>query len=431
MKVIEKHKKGFKKTKLGWIPDDWEVSTIKNVFDYLKTNSFSRSQLINQALNENNIYNIHYGDIHSSFKYEILNVAEVLALPKVIDKELISLKADYLKDGDLIMADASEDYEGLCDCVELENVNKIKLVSGLHTFALRDRDNNFINGFKPYLFKSKSVVKSLYRIATGISVLGVSKSNLDKVLIPIPPLPEQQKIATILSDWDTTIEKVQILINILQLRKKGLMQQLLTGKTRLAGFSGEWQEKELEYFIEYTSRPKIKPKDLYLVLGLRSHGKGIFHKENFDPSSIAMDTLYEVKENDLVVNITFAWEHAIAIANKEDEGGLVSHRFPTYTFKNDISDAKFFRYYILQSRFKYLLGVISPGGAGRNRVMSKKDFPKLMIKAPSFEEQKAIGNILNSADQEIKHYQNYVDQIQTQKKGLMQQLLTGNIRVKV
>jgi type I restriction enzyme S subunit len=326
--ILEKNTE-FKESKLGLIPVDWNVLSIGSVFDFLKTNSLSRSQLIDEKLDNESIFNIHYGDIHSSFNFELLDLSKQEKLPKIIDNQVLKSNPDFLKDGDLIIADASEDYLGLCDCVELINIGELKLVSGLHTFALRDKSNNFASGFKSYVFKNQNVIKSISRIATGISVLGVTKSNLSKLLIPVPPLKEQQKIAKILSQWDEAIETTQNLIDQLQLRKKGLMQELLSGKKRLAGFTAEWSEEPLGKFIKYAPRPKEKPKNHYLALGLRSHGKGIFHKNNFDPDSIAMDTLYEVRENDLVVNITFAWEHAIAIANSKDEGGLVSHRFPT------------------------------------------------------------------------------------------------------
>jgi type I restriction enzyme S subunit len=426
--ILEKNTE-FKESKLGLIPVDWSVLSIGSVFDFLKTNSLSRSQLINEKLDKESIFNIHYGDIHSSFNFELLDLSKQEKLPKIIDNQVLKSNPDFLKDGDLIIADASEDYLGLCDCVELINIGELKIVSGLHTFALRDKSNNFANGFKSYVFKNQKVIKSIARIATGISVLGVTKSNLSKLLIPVPPLKEQQKIAEILSQWDEAIETIQNLIEKLKLRKKGLMQELLSGKKRLPGFTDEWSEEPLGKFIRYTPRPKEKPKNHYLALGLRSHGKGIFHKENFDPNSIAMDTLYEVKENDLVVNITFAWEHAIAVANSKDEGGLVSHRFPTYTFVENQSDPIFFRYYVLQKRFKYLLNVISPGGAGRNRVMSKKDFPKLIVKVPPFNEQVAISKVLSSVDNEIEILLGRLKTQKIQKIGLMQQLLTGQKRV--
>ena len=293
-------------------------------------------------------------------------------------------------------------------------------------------DKNLILPYYLKLFTETSFYEqwvSIMSVRSGQP--GINSKEYGLLPLSLPPLEEQNKITKILSQWDEAIETNQKLIEQLKLRKKGLMQDLLSGKKRLTGFTKEWREVPLGNFIRYTPRPKDKPKNDFLALGLRSHGKGIFHKENFDPDSIAMDTLYEVRENDLVVNITFAWEHAIAIANSKDEGGLVSHRFPTYTFVENHSDPIFFRYYVLQKRFKYLLNVISPGGAGRNRVMSKKDFPKLIVKVPPFDEQVAIGEFLSSVDAEIKILTKRLKTQKRQKKGLMQQLLTGQKRVKI
>jgi type I restriction enzyme S subunit len=131
------------------------------------------------------------------------------------------------------------------------------------------------------------------------------------------------------------------------------------------------------------SRPVSKPREPFLALGIRSHGKGTFLKYDFEPTKIEMDTLFVVEKNDLIVNITFAWEGAIAIVKKEDDGALVSHRFPTFTFNPGTGVVDYFRHFILQPRFKYLMGLISPGGAGRNRVLDKKDFLRLEVKIPS------------------------------------------------
>lgn len=86
----------------------------------------------------------------------------------------------------------------------------------------------------------------------------------------------------------------------------------------------------LSKFLTFAPREIEKPTENYLALGIKSHRKGIFHKPDTDPRTLSMDKLYAVKQNDFIVNITFAWEHAVAIVSKEDEGGLVSHRFPTY-----------------------------------------------------------------------------------------------------
>ena len=246
-----------------------------------------------------------------------------------------------------------------------------------------------------------------------------------------PPLPEQEKIATILVVWDKTIEKTVRLIESKTKIKKTLMQQLLTGKLRFKEFAKiKFHRIELGEFLIPTSRPVPRPNSAYTALGIRCHGKGTFLKAVENPETVMMDTLYEVKEDDLIVNITFAWEGAIAIVKKSDEGALVSHRFPTYTFNRKIAIPEYFRHAIQTKRFVHELGLVSPGGAGRNRVMSKTDFLNIVVSVPSIAEQQKIAAVLNGIDKEIDLLKKKLECLKTQKQGMMQKLLTGEIRVK-
>ncbi|CAH8294076.1 type I restriction enzyme S subunit [Mariniflexile fucanivorans] len=424
--MLKEFNNKYKETAIGLIPNDWKVERFDSVFELFSTNSFSRDNLTyDVTLNE--IQNIHYGDIHSKFKSEILD-CEIEKLPYIKDELILNQKFNYLKDGDLIITDASEDYAGVGECIEVKNIKSKKIVSGLHTFLARDISNKTVQGFRTYIFNNPKVGVELKKIATGTSVYSISKSELQKLKIPIPPVEEQQKIATILSTWDKAIDNCKSIIDNLKHRNNGLTQKLLSGKMRVKGFNEKWKVRIMSECLNFTPRPILKPVENYLALGLRSHGKGIFHKTDFDPASIAMETMYEVKENDLIINITFAWEHAVAIVSKKDESGLVSHRFPTYTFNSQNSIPEYFRHFILQKRFKFLLELISPGGAGRNRVMSKTDFLKLEIKLPDVEEQKAIATILDKASEELNQYQQKLETLQLEKKGIMQQLLTGKVR---
>ena len=183
-------------------------------------------------------------------------------------------------------------------------------------------------------------------------------------------------------------------------------------------------------FLIPTLREIEKPKVNYLAIGLRSHCKGTFQKPDSDPSKIAMEKLFRVKENDLIVNITFAWEGAIAIVKENDEGGLVSHRFPTYTFDTNITSHHFFKHQFINKRFRYLLDLISPGGAGRNRVMSKKEFVKLKVPLPSVGEQQKIAAFLTAVDNKIEQLSKKQALLGSWKKGLMQQIFSQAIRFK-
>jgi type I restriction enzyme S subunit len=260
----------------------------------------------------------------------------------------------------------------------------------------------------------------------------LSTELLSDFNVEVPPLREQQRISEILSTWDTAIIQVETLIAAKNNLKRGLMQQLLTGKKRFQEFANcQWQRMTISDLTVYRSRVTPKPEKPFTALGIRSHGKGTFLKPDFHPSKIEMTELFEVKKNDLIVNITFAWEGAIAIAGEKDDGALVSHRFPTYEFNTDLAIPEFFRHVIVQKWFVERLGLISPGGAGRNRVLNRKDFGKIKVLLPSIDEQRRIAAVLNACDKEIELLNKQLAAFKRQRLGLMQKLLTGQIPVKV
>lgn len=187
----------------------------------------------------------------------------------------------------------------------------------------------------------------------------------------------------------------------------------------------DWTLGKMSDVIENVSRPVPKPNEPYWRLGIKSWAKGTFRAFVDDPETVNMDKLYEVKENDLIVNITFAWEHAIAIAKKEDEGLLVSHRFPTYEFKKG-QIPEYYQAIITQRYFKDMLDHISPGGAGRNRVLNRKAFLNLPCIIPPEAEQEKTAKILSNCEKVIELKEKMFEQKEKYKKFLVQQLLLNN-----
>ena len=172
-------------------------------------------------------------------------------------------------------------------------------------------------------------------------------------------------------------------------------------EVRFNGFSEDWIKYKMRQIVSPVIREVPKPNRSYTRLSVRSHAKGTFHQRVENPQSIAMTKLYVVREDDLIVNITFAWEHAIAVATKDDDGLYVSHRFPTYR-TNEKMDIEFLRYLVTQKEFKHKLDLISPGGAGRNRVLNKNDFLELNVTIPNeVKEQQKIGEFLKKLDDRI------------------------------
>ncbi|EEF57024.1 restriction endonuclease subunit S [Pedosphaera parvula] len=284
-----------------------------------------------------------------------------------------------------------------------------------------------------YLFNTSHSQRIMRQLATkAVAQANINPTSLQrKFLLPLPPRQEQVAIADLLEFWDDDICRTESRLGKKLEFKRGLMQQLLTGQTQFKEFKGKpWRKLHLGDIVNFEPRVVPKPKGAFLAAGIRSHGKGVFLKRDFEAEDIALDELFVLRADDLVVNITFGWEGAAAIVPSEADGALVSHRFPTFTFKPAVSFPGYFRHVIKQKRFVHAMGLASPGGAGRNRVLSKTEFMRIPIDLPSMAEQERIATVLNDCDREIELLQKQLDALKEQKRGLMQKLLTGEIRVK-
>ena len=202
---------------------EWEEKALGEVFNLFRTNSFSRNLLTHI---DGRIQNIHYGDIHTKFKTCFdLSKAEVPFLKKEVDVSKIP-EESFCQEGDLVIADASEDYEDIGKAIEIVKTNNKKLLAGLHTILMREKQERMAPGYKGYMIRSRPVRLQIMKLAAGAKVLGISKSNIVKVRIPIPSYPEQQKIAAFLRALDQKIDRTQEQLQHTQTYKRGLLQQL-------------------------------------------------------------------------------------------------------------------------------------------------------------------------------------------------------------
>lgn len=205
--------------------EDWELKKYGEVFNFITTATYSRAEL-----NEHEeVGYIHYGDIHTKLNFFL--DAETFKFPTISYQQ--AKNYHHLRDGDIIIVDASEDYAGVGKSVEVKNIKSKKVISGLHTFLLRDEKKILADGFRGYLHASSFIKKQFDTLATGLKVYGVSRSNLKKVLIPIPSKEEQKIIADTLIDMDKEIEALERKLQKFKMIKQGMMQVLLTGKIRL------------------------------------------------------------------------------------------------------------------------------------------------------------------------------------------------------
>jgi type I restriction enzyme S subunit len=196
-------------------------------------------------------------------------------------------------------------------------------------------------------------------------------------------------------------------------------------KIRFKGFTKDWEQRKLSELLEKYEDPVETPHDGYERVGIRSHAKGTFH--SFVEPGKELDTakMYRVAADKFILNITFAWEHAVAITDNNDAGKLVSHRFPQFSFNPKLKP-HFFKYLMLDKKFREHLELSSPGGAGRNRVLKISDMLKYEIKLPSIEEQIKIGEYFDSLDYLITLHQRKCEQTKNLKKYMLQKMFPQN-----
>jgi len=295
------------------------------------------------------------------------------------------------------------------------------------TIAFEVKRDLIREDFLATLLRSQKVFNELTSLSSGGTAKGVSQKSLSNLKVCVPAsLDEQSAIGSLFRTLDDLLASYKDNLANYQSLKATMLSKMFPkdGQTvpeiRLEGFERKWEKKKLIDLVSPVSRKVKKPSDPYYRLSIRSHAKGTFKQFVDDPKKIAMDNLFEVKENDLVVNITFAWEHAIAVASKEDDGLLVSHRFPTFVI--DKSDKNFINIYIKREEFRQKMDLLSPGGAGRNRVLNVKDFIKIQMIVPELREQLAIGAYFSNLDNIIHSYQEKVAQLETLKKKLLQDM---------
>lgn len=365
--------------------------------------------------------------------YKFINVLDIIN-NDFITNELITGSVDVSESvfqknkvsyGDILFQRSSENRE---EAGQSNVYLDPDVTSTFGGFVIRGKAKRSYNPvFLNYLLKTHLARKEIVSKSGGSTRYNVGQDTLAEVNIYISDnSAEQQKIADFLSVVDEKIRLLKEKHALLQQYKKGVMQKLFSQEIRFKDENGQafpdWEEKAMGDVLNPTIREVAKPNENYLALGIRSHMKGTFQKPDSDPSSIAMDKLYVVRANDLVVNITFAWEGAIAIAKAEDDGGLVSHRFPTYICKPEYATHRYFEYIIKLKLFKHKLDLISPGGAGRNRVLSKSEFLKLKWPFPSLDEQLKIADFLDTLDKKLNAIQQQIELTHTFKRGLLQQM---------
>ncbi len=205
--------------------------------------------------------------------------------------------------------------------------------------------------------------------------------------------------------------------------KKGYKQ------TKVGVVPEDWEVASIDSVLQRVRKKvDVNLTEEYQQIGIRSHAKGIFHKELVTGEVLGNKSVFWIEEDCFIVNIVFAWEQAVAKTTKNERGMIASHRFPMYQSKDNKVLIDYILYFFKSKRGKYLLGLASPGGAGRNKTLGQKEFSELKIPLPSLQEQEKIVEILSTWDNAIAKQEALIKAKEQQKKGFMQKLLSGEVR---
>lgn len=217
----------YKQTEIGLIPEDWEVKSLGEIFEFRPNNTFTRDCLNDS---KGKYQNVHYGDV--LIKYPSILDCSKETIPFINEGINVKFSKYGIVEGDIIIADTAED-ETVGKVVEVFNLGEKKIVSGLHTFLCRKITDDFAPKWLGYFMNQAIFHNQLLPFITGTKVSAISRTAIQNVKVLIPSKEEQTAIANVLSGMDKEIETLNTKLEKYRNLKTAMMQQLLTGKIRL------------------------------------------------------------------------------------------------------------------------------------------------------------------------------------------------------
>ncbi len=404
---------GYKDSPLGIIPQEWEV----------------------KRLGELSEINPSKGEITSKF-VTFLAMSDISEQGRVMNENIVS--TDSIKSGftpfkrnDIIVAKITPCFENGKGAL-LNNITEEYGFGSTEFHVIRCQQCNRFIYYHTISYPFRKRLESQMTGSAGQK--RVSADSISSYKIPLPPLAEQEKIAEILGTLDKAIEKQIQLIEKLELRKKGLMQQLLTGKKRLPGFTGEWKKVKFSLLIDKISNGytyDVNSGGNIPITRIETISKGFIDYMRVGYTQY-VDTLenYRLLKGDILFSHINSIIHIGKVAIYKGEKELY-HGMNLLLIRAKQTMNKNYLYYFLSSSIARKKVRSFAKQAVNQASVNTEELKKWILNIPSLQEQTAIANILSSCDEEIRLAQDKLAAIKEQKKGLMQVLLTGKKRVKI
>ena len=402
--------------------DPWEQRKFSYVFVGLQNNTLSRADL---NYDQGDKKKVHYGDVLIKFG-EYIDVASA-ELPYINDSSIESkFVKSLLADGDIIIADTAED-ETVGKCCEITNSDSMKLLSGLHTIAVRPQQK-YASKFLGYYLNSSAYHSQLIPLMQGIKVTSISKGALQDTVLTVPTsIDEQGKIGECLSNIDDIITLHQRKCDELKLYKKGLLQQMFPQpgeafpRVRFPGFTDPWEQRK---FNEITLPAGVRNKD-----NLPLEPYSITNDRGFLPQNEAHDDFGYMQNTDrkaymVVSPNSFGYNPArINVGSigyyEGSENVIVSSLYEIFKTKDYIDD-HFLMHWFKSDLFPRWIQKFQEGSVRQYFYYDK--LCECSLTFPSLAEQRKISTLIDSIDTTITLHQRKCDELKLYKKGLLQKM---------
>ena len=405
---------GYKRNDIGIIPRNWSVEAISSIAD-VKTGPFG------SALHERD----YVDDGTPIITVEHLSEQGITHynLPLVSDEDRSRLKSYRLRAGDIVFSRV-----GSVDRNSLVSAEEDGWLFSGRLLRIRTSDNTAYPPYLSYHFHSEPFKRRVRGVAVGQTMASLNTQILKAVYVVLPPTPEQRAIAEALSDVDELLGALEALIAKKRAIKQAAMQQLLTGKTRLPGFSGAWETKRVgDIFAIRVGSSKsqyIVPGGSYLIVDMgavATDGRLIATKNtDYDGDFLAKGELVMPKDDigggKIIGKVAYIDTNDLYVLGDHIYALWLIHGYP-----------RFFLYLI--NHYETNSSLRSKVGGSAQLGLQRKAVEEQEVPVPTLEEQHAIAAVLSDMDAEIAALERRRNKTRAIKQGMMQQLLTGRVRL--
>lgn len=430
MSKCRQHSNNLIETEIGRIPKDWGLSKLSNIAQIIVSN-------VDKKVEENEapVLLCNYMDVYQN-EYITRNLEFMRGSASEAEINKFSLRR-----GDVLITKDSETAEDIASAAVLADEIQ-NLICGYHLAILRPDNERMDSYFLAKTLQHDRVHNQFVTKANGVTRYGLTLSVINNAAIPVPPLEEQYEIARILSTRDRAIERVQRLIQAKQRQKKGLMQGLLNGRLRFPEFGEpvskkaipeDWKQYKLSQVAEIISggTPSRNVPEYWggnipwIAVGDFSEADRFISdtKEKITERGFRESSTNQLKTGELIISAR-GTVGAVAQLTKPMAFNQTSYglRADTELTLND------FLFYLLR-QFNHKVTDISHGAIFDT--ITRDTFDYIELPFPNLHEQRRIADVLGKMDNQIDQLKKHLEKLKEQKKGLMQKLLTGEIRVKV